>query len=96
MQRRAAEQGNLLPLITSITSGQRAVGDDLSDGLSRRIRHLLSELCAEGFEVRFEEPNISTHHAKVRNLLSFNPEIDRLRADAKEESGFANRQRNFV
>ena len=60
------------------------------------MHHVLSEICAEGFEVRFEESNISTHHAEVRNLLSLNPEIDRLRADSKEQSCFANRQRDFV
>jgi hypothetical protein len=57
--------------------------------------HLLFESCAEGLEIRFEESNISAHHAEMGNLLSLNPKIHRLNAYAQVHRGFANSERKF-
>ena len=51
------------------------------------ILHLLFELRAEWLQIRFQKPNIATHHAEVRHLLSLYPKIHRLGAYAKEASG---------
>ena len=32
--------------------------------------HLLFKSCAEGLEIRFEEPNVSAHHAEMGSPLS--------------------------
>src|SRR4051812_46998856 len=58
--------------------------------IGRAISHLLFESCAEGLKIRFEEPNIAAHHAEMGNLLSLNPKIHRLRADAEIKSGVTN------
>ena len=50
-----------------------------------RVRSL-AKRGAEPFEILPEKANITTHDAEMGNLMAFNPEIDRLRADA-EESG---------
>src|SRR4051794_32816029 len=57
--------------------------------------HLLLESCAEGLQIRLEESNVSAHHAEMGNLLSLNPKIHRLDADAQVHGGFANCQRKF-
>jgi hypothetical protein len=46
--------------------------------------HLLFESCAEGLEIRFEEPDVAAHHAEMGNLLSLYPKIHGLRADAQK------------
>jgi hypothetical protein len=56
----------------------------------------VTEGCAEGPEFRFQKPDVATHHAEVGNLLSLNPKIHRLRADAKEDRCLPNSQRDFV
>src|SRR5437899_10552730 len=60
------------------------------------IAHLVTESCAEGPEFRFQKPDVATHHAEVGNLLSLNPKIHRLRADAKEDRCLPNSQWDFV
>jgi hypothetical protein len=45
--------------------------------------HLLLESCTEGQEIRFEKPDVPAHHAEMGNLLSLNPKIHSLNADAK-------------
>ena len=57
--------------------------------------HLLLECCAEGLEIRFEESDVSAHHAEMGNLLSLNPKIHCLDADAQVRSGFADRERKL-
>ncbi len=52
------------------------------------ILHLLSEGCAERVQIRFQEPNVATHHAEMGNLLSLNPKIHRLRTDAMTRAAF--------
>jgi len=56
----------------------------------------VTESCAEGPEFRFQKPDVATHHAEVGNLLSLNPKIHRLRADAKEDRCLPNSQWDFV
>ena len=57
--------------------------------------HLLLESCAEGLQIRFEESNVSAHHAEMGNLLSLNPKIHRLDADTQVHSSFADCERKF-
>jgi hypothetical protein len=52
--------------------------------------HLLFKRSAEGSEIRFEKPNVSTHYAEMGNLLSLNPKIHSLGADAKIGGSFPN------
>src|SRR5262249_42397587 len=59
--------------------------------LGRAIPHLLLETCAKRFEIRFQEPDVSSHNAEMGNLLSLDPKIHGLRTDAKVPRGFANR-----
>jgi hypothetical protein len=54
--------------------------------------HLLFELRAEGLQLRSQKPDIAAHHAERGNLLSLNPKIHRLRADAKEYGGVAHHE----
>src|SRR5215831_7494479 len=58
--------------------------------------HLLFERCAEGLQIRFEESNVSAHHAEMGNLLSLYPKIHCLDADAKVHRSVANRQGEFL
>ena len=51
--------------------------------LGLAIPNLLFELSAEGLQLRFQEPDVAAHHAEMGNLLSLNPKIHRLRADAQ-------------
>src|SRR5215472_10624768 len=51
--------------------------------LGLRNSHLLFESCAEGLEIRFEEPDVAAHHAEMGNLLSLYPKIHGLDADAE-------------
>ena len=57
--------------------------------------HLLLECCAEGLEIRFEEPDVPAHHAEMGNLLSLNPKIHRLDADAEVGGRLSNVERKF-
>ena len=57
--------------------------------------HLLFECCAEGLEIRFEEPDVAAHHAEMGNLLSLYPKIHCLDADTQVHGGFANCERKF-
>ena len=53
--------------------------------------------CArKDIQLRFQEPDVATHHAEVGNLLSLNPKIHRLRADAKENRSFPHTDGQFV
>src|SRR5206468_10865485 len=45
------------------------------------------------FRIRFQEPDVATQYAEMGNLLSLNPKIHGLRADAKILGGFLNRER---
>jgi hypothetical protein len=47
------------------------------------ILHLLFELRAERLQVRFQKSDVATHHAEMGNLLSLNPKIHCLDADAE-------------
>jgi hypothetical protein len=49
------------------------------------MAHLVTESCADGPEFRFQKPDVATHHVEMGNLLPLNPNIHRLRADAKED-----------
>ena len=51
------------------------------------ILHVLFELRAECLQIRFQEPNITTHHAEVGNLLTLHPKIYRLSAHTEEVRG---------
>ena len=64
--------------------------------LGLAIAHLKSESCAEWLQLRFQKPDIATHHAEVGNLLSLYPKIHRLRADSKEDGSLLNGERDFV
>jgi hypothetical protein len=57
--------------------------------------HLLLESCAEGLQIRFEESNVSAHHAEMGNLLSLNPKIHRLDADAQVHRSFTDSERKL-
>ena len=48
-------------------------------------------LAAEYFEIRFEEPDVATPYAEMGNLLSLDPKIHSLRADAKKLRRFGGR-----
>lgn len=50
----------------------------------------------EPFEILPEEANIAAHDAKVRNLLSFNPKVNRLRADPEKSGGLPNIPRDVI
>ena len=54
--------------------------------LGRAILHLLFECGAEGLEIRFQKPDVAAHHAEMGNLLSLDPKIHCLRADAKKRA----------
>src|SRR4029077_7946075 len=47
------------------------------------ILHLLFERSAECFEIRFQKADVSTHYAEMGNLLTLDPKIHSLWADAK-------------
>ena len=64
--------------------------------LGRANSHLLLECCAKGLKIRFQKPDIAAHHAEMGNLLSLNPKIHRLRADAKEDRGLAHADGQLV
>jgi hypothetical protein len=51
------------------------------------------KLRTEELEIRFQEPNIPAHHAKMGNPLSLYPKIHRLGADAKEAGSIPDGQR---
>ena len=55
----------------------------------------LLESIAEGFEIRPQKSNVSTHHAEMRNLLSLDPKVHGLRADAKKTRRIAHSYRVF-
>ena len=59
------------------------------------ISHLIFESCAEWLEIRFEESDISAHHAEMGNLLSLYPKIHGLRADAEEDRCLSHGQRDL-
>jgi hypothetical protein len=61
--------------------------------LGLAILHLLFKRSAEGFEIRFEKPDVSTHYAEMGNLLSLNPKIHSLGTDAKIGGSFPDIQR---
>src|ERR1035438_2283912 len=56
--------------------------------LGLAILHLLFELRAEWLQIRFQKPDIATHHAEVGYLLTLTPKIHRLGAYAKEAGRF--------
>ena len=58
--------------------------------------HLLFERCAEGLKIRFEEPDVSAHHAEMGNLLSLYPKIHCLDTDAEVGGRLSNVQRKFL
>src|SRR5690348_8639921 len=43
--------------------------------LGLAISHLMSELGAEGLEIRLEKSDVAAHHAEMGNLLSLYPKI---------------------
>ena len=57
--------------------------------------HLLLESCAEGLKIRLEEPDVSAHHAEMGNLLSLNPKIHCLDADAEVGGRLSNVKRKL-
>src|SRR5262249_52534507 len=59
-----------------------------SDTIGLLILHLLFERRGECFEIRFQEPDVSTDYAEMGNLHSLNPKIHSLRTDAKIERSF--------
>src|SRR3990170_2746998 len=63
--------------------------------LGLAILHLLLEACAEGLQIRFQEPDVAAHHAEMGNLLSLHPKIYGLRADAKVYGSISNGHREF-
>ena len=50
---------------------------------------------AEWLQIRFQKPDVATHHAEMGNLLSLYPKIHRLPADTKETGGVPDRQGEF-
>ena len=50
---------------------------------------------AEPLEILPEKANIAAHDAEMGNLTAFNPEIDRLRADAEESGCLEHAQGNI-
>ena len=57
--------------------------------------HLLLESCAEGLQIRFEESNVSAHHAEMGNLFSLYPKIHCLNADAEVNGCVPNGKRKL-
>src|ERR1700687_6136218 len=58
--------------------------------------HLLLESCAEGLEIRFKKPDVPAHHAEMGNLLSLNPKIHCLHADAEVRCRCSNGKRKII
>jgi hypothetical protein len=53
--------------------------------------------CArKGSKSDFKNPDVAAHHAEMGNLLSLNPKIHRLRADAKENRSFPHTDGQFT
>ena len=48
-----------------------------------------------GLQIRFEESNVSAHHAEMGNLLSLNPKIHRLDADTQVDRSLTDCERKF-
>src|SRR3990172_1153024 len=63
--------------------------------LGLAIFHLPLEACAEGPQIRFQEPDVAPHHAEMGNLLSLHPKIYGLRADAKVYGSISNGHGEF-
>src|SRR3989304_645513 len=63
--------------------------------LGLAILHLPLEAWAEGRQIRFQEPDISPHHAEMGNPLSLHPKIYGLRADAKVYGSISNGHGEF-
>jgi len=57
--------------------------------------HLLFELRAERLQLRFEKSDVATHYAEMGNLLSLNPKIHRLGADAEKLRSLTNSNWKF-
>lgn len=51
--------------------------------LGRATVHHLFEGVSKGFEIGFEKSDVPAHHPQVRNLFSFDPEVNRLNAYAQ-------------
>src|SRR6266852_9655056 len=78
----------------NLVPSRRNTTPSYSIGLA--ILHLLFESRAECFEFRFEEPDVSTHYAEMGNLLSLDPKIHSLRANAKIPCSFPNCERAII
>jgi hypothetical protein len=60
------------------------------------MSHLLFECGAEGLKIRLKESDVAAHHAEMGNLLSLNPKIHRLAADAQVPGGGADGEWKFL
>jgi hypothetical protein len=64
--------------------------------LGRATVHHLLEGISKRLQIAFEETDIPAHHPQVRNLLSFDPEVNRLNAYAQVGRSVTDRKREII